>query len=265
MKIQAGKQEVEIELNKMNTDQRLTYWDATQKKYLPVTHSCLPTSHFLIGIIGRCGSGKSTTLVSWLTSSNKNSRVYRSAFDNIHFICNKTSLSSFADSPFGEIPDEQIHAEFNAETLAKVWEIVVDNKENDLDTLLVIDDQVSRTRNFEAQFNNIALVHRHYRCSIIWCLQDLRMANPILRNNMSGILLFRNENKIREKLIHEEYLSFLTQKEFAKFSKYVWRNHGDTLYIDTKAHPMKLYRNYKLLNITGYESELPAEEADHED
>ncbi len=266
MKIQQGKAELDIELSDMHTDKRLSYWDASIKKYVPVEHSCLPNTHFLICIAGRCGSGKSTTLVSWLVSRSPTSRIYRGCYDQVIFICNKTSLSSMKNSPFGEIPEEQIFADFNSETLSKVWAMVVENKENDKDTLIVIDDQCSRTRQFEAQFNNICLVHRHYRCSIIWCVQDLKsMVSPTLRNNMSGILLFRNENKIREKVVHEEYLSFLTAKEFAQFSKFIWRNHGDTLYIDTKSHPMKLYRNYKLLNITGYDSELTDDITDVQD
>ena len=49
MKIHQGKQEIHIELSEMHTDQRLTYWDAATKRYVPVEHTCLPTSHFLLG------------------------------------------------------------------------------------------------------------------------------------------------------------------------------------------------------------------------
>ena len=55
MKIQQGKQELDIELSEMHTDKRLTYWNASTKKYVPVEHSCLPISHFLICIAGRYG------------------------------------------------------------------------------------------------------------------------------------------------------------------------------------------------------------------
>lgn len=256
MKINEGNQDLEIELADMHTDKTLTYWDAKKKEYVKVTHNCLPKSHFLLAIAGRCGSGKSTVLTSLLTSRGEKTRVYRGCFDFVYFICNRTSLSSMKNSPFGEIPEDQCFEDFTKETLTEVWNRVQENKENDKDSLIVIDDQVSRTRQFESQFHNICLVFRHFRCSIIWCVQDIKMISPVLRNNLSGLILFRNENKEREKIVHQEYLSYLNPREWALFAKYVWRNHGDTLYIDMKSHPMKLYRNYKLLDISGYESEV---------
>ncbi len=265
MKIHQGKQEIDIELSEMHTDKTLTYWDASTKKYVPVTHSCLPTSHFLLAIIGRTGSGKSTTLNSIVGSRGEKSRVYRGAFNSIFLICNKTSLSSMKDSEFSKIPEDQCYEDFTQETLTDVWNKVKENKQNNNDSLIIIDDQVSRTRQFEAQFHNICLVHRHFSCSIILCLQCIKFLSPVLRNNVSGLIVFRNENRIREKIIHEEYLSFLNPKEWAQFSKFIWRNHGDTLYINTKSHPMKLYRNYKLLDITGYESELTDDIIDVQD
>lgn len=257
MKIEEGEKQLDIELCEMKTDKTFTYWDSKSKSYVKADHiKVLPKSHFLLAVIGRAGSGKSSSVCSWFSSRGKNSRVYRGCFDRIYFICNSTSMSSMKNSPWKDIPEEQMWQDFNQESLEEVFECIRENSANNMDSCIIIDDCVNKTRTCEAEFANMCLVHRHFKFSVVLCLQDAKMLSPQLRNNFSGVLLFRNENKIREKIIRDEWLSFLTQEEFSKFCKYVWRNHGDSLYVSLRDHPIKLYRNFKLLSITGYESEV---------
>ena len=100
------------------------------------------------------------------------------------------------------------------------------------------------------------MVHRHFSCSILVSIQDGKFLGPVLRSNLSGIIFFRNENKIREAFIREEYLSFLNVKEFQILMKRIFQKFGDTMYLNNRAHPIKIYRNFSELTITGYESEI---------
>lgn len=255
MKITSGEKHIDVEVQQMNTDNRFSFWNG--KTYEKVSHKALPTSSFLLGIAGRTASGKSTILASLLTASGKKSRIYRGVFNEILFIMNPQNMSSMSNNPYGEIPEENIYPNFDLPTLETIWERIKTNKENELETLLVVDDQISATRTHESFFHNMLLQHRHWSFSAIICVQDAKMLSPTLRSNMSGIILFRNENKIRLKILHEEYLSYLTNAEFQKVNQYIFRNHGDTLYIDLKSFPMTLYRNFQKLEITGYDSEIP--------
>ena len=253
MKITSGTADIDIELQDLNVDKTFTYWDG--KKYAKVSHTVLPRSSFLLGICGRAGCGKSTLISSILCSSSKNSRVYRGVFSHIYFIMKKQNMSSFKNSPFGEIDDSQIYPNFDLETLNEIWELVKQNKLNNENSLLVVDDQISGTRSHENFFHDMCLQHRHYNFSAIIGYQDQKFLSPILRNNLSGLVIFRNENKKRLEILHNEFLSHLNVSEFQKLMSYIFDKHGNTLYIDLKSHPMKLYKNFSLLNITGYDSE----------
>lgn len=254
MEISSGKKNIDVEVNKMNTDNRFSFWNG--KQYEKVTHSVLPQTSFLLGICGRTASGKSTILSSLLTATGKASRIYRGCFDEILFIMNPQNMSSMANNPYSEIPDENIYPIFDLNTLESIWERIKENKQNDLETLLVVDDQINATRSHESFFHNMLLQHRHWDFSAIIAYQDQKFLSPVLRNNMSGLIIFRNENRKRLEILHHEFLSYLNTDEFMKVNNYIFRNHGDTLYIDLKSHPMKLYRNFQLLTIKGYASEI---------
>jgi len=250
-----GNQEMELEIPKMRTDKTFTRWSPKDKKYIPVTHTVLPTSSFLLAICGKSGSGKSSFINSIFTARSGKARCYRGVFDTLLFIMNRVNMNSMIDSDFKDIPEENFYPEFDEATLQDIWKRVKKNKEEGLSTCLIIDDQINKTRTIEADFHHMCLQHRHWELSIVISIQDGKFLSPVLRNNLSSIVFFKNPNKQRELFLKDEYMSHLNNVEFQKVMKAIFQNFGDTLIINNRAHPPKFYRNFKELTITGYESE----------
>ena len=80
MIIKEGKQNLELDLPKMGTDQTFTVWNAKKRDYEKATWikpTGLPSTHSVLIYYGCCGSGKTSLMTSWITSKKPNSRVYR--------------------------------------------------------------------------------------------------------------------------------------------------------------------------------------------
>ena len=143
MLFKEGRKRLDIELPKMNIDNRFTVYDKKQKKYVVadyIAKTGLPDKHFNLALCGSMGSGKTSTMVSLLVSKKPESKVYRGVFDKIILCCDYTSLRSIKGDPFKDIPDEQIFPEFNMTFLQQFEAIVQESSEEGKDCLLIIDD-----------------------------------------------------------------------------------------------------------------------------
>jgi hypothetical protein len=101
-----------------------------------------PRGHFFWGIFGKPGTGKSSYLISLLTSKSQN-KVYRKVFHDIYFVVPKNSMASVGHSIFRDHPPEKL---FNDLSVRNLDTIKVEAEKNALEgfnSLLVIDDQTA--------------------------------------------------------------------------------------------------------------------------
>ena len=126
----------------------------------------LPCTPFFVAIMGSAGSGKTSMLVNLLTSPH----AYKNAFHTLHCIIRAHSVASLKKNIFSKHP--RMHDELNFLTLDQIYELVMKDGEEKLNSLLIMDDvTIASLKNLDAQILLKKLIYnrRHYRLSII-CL-----------------------------------------------------------------------------------------------
>lgn len=247
MKIVEGSKNLELDLPPMGVDKTFTVYDKKKKKYIKadwIKKTGLPPTHSVLIYYGCCGSGKSSLMTSLITSKKPASRVYRGCFDRIYICADYSSIRSLAGDPFGDIPEEQFFHTFNESFLQEITETVKENSDNDLDSLVIIDDSVNRLKRLADPLCNFLLVHRHLKCTTHILAQDICQVPLSVRSNLTGGFFFKQSNQKRIQLLREEYMSFMSNEEYKKFEKFCWNKKGDVLYISFKL-PFRYYKNFK--------------------
>ena len=252
MKIIEKKKELEIDLPKINADQHFTYYNKKTKKYERadwLDRTPLMSSTFFYAIVGLAGSGKTSLMTSMITSKKESSKAYHGVFDNVYLNMPKESLKSIASKNFDTIPEEQLYEEFDLNFIEKFTDIVKDHRKEDEDTILIIDDAVTRLKNNKAamdKFIDFVNLRRHYRCSIIILVQDLIMLPLPIRNALNSLMIFEPVNLKRVELLRTEYLN-MEINQFRDFTKYIWQRKGDFLMVRLSPRPCRYYKNFHLL------------------
>ena len=117
----------------------------------------------------------------------------------------------------------------------------------DMHSLIIIDDAVSRLKRLADPLSNLLLTHRHLKTSVHILAQDVMQVPLSIRANLTGGFFFKQSNYKRIQLLREEYLSFLSPEEYKKFECYIWKKKGDCLYVqnlhshcpsDRRVHPL---------------------------
>ena len=91
---------------------------------------------FAIAVVGPAGSGKSLVMFSLIKSKDG----YRKRFHKIIAVVPQSSLDSLKANPFKDLQKEQLFDDLTSENLEDIVEMVEENRESDLLTLLVLDD-----------------------------------------------------------------------------------------------------------------------------
>ena len=134
----------------------------------------LPCTPFFFTITGSAGSGKTSMLVNVLTSP----QAYKKAFHAVHCIIPAHSVASLKKIFFHKHP--RMHDELNFVTLDRIYEQVVRDGEDKMNSLLIMDDVTASLKNLDVQMllNKLIYNRRHYRLSII-CLVQSYNAMPL--------------------------------------------------------------------------------------
>lgn len=265
MKIIESQPSLDIDLPNITADAIFTVYNKHTKKYEAADYlkkTGLPTSSHILIYYGLAGSGKTSTMCSLVTSKKPGSKVYRGVFDKIYVCASYTSMRSIAGDPFKSIPEDQYYETFDEHFLKDVTKQVHDNALEDLHSLIIIDDAVSRLKRLADPLSNLLLTHRHLKTSVHILAQDIVQVPLSIRANLTGGFFFKQSNYKRIALLREEYLSFLSLDEYKRFEKQIWKNKGDCLYVSFKL-PYRYHRisNLKVREITfsGLESDIAEE------
>ena len=173
-----------------------------------------PCSGFNFVISGASGSGKTTLLTSMMSAKKMNGvrQSYRKCFDKI-LICSPTlgSGKSAKKDVFADVRAEQKFKEFTNTTMAEIFKTVEDNREEEENTVLILDDigaQLRRSAGAEKQLVSLLQNRRHLFCSVFILVQKFKDLPSGIRNNMTHFVSFRPKNQLEMESICSEVFPF---------------------------------------------------------
>jgi len=214
-----------------------------------------PNSGFNFIISGASGSGKTTLLTSIMSAKKVNGirQSYRKCFDKI-LICSPTlgAGKSAKKDVFADVPSEQKFKTFNNTTMNEIFERIESNREEEENTVLILDDigaQLRRSAGAEKQLVSLLQNRRHLFCSVFILVQKFRDLPMGIRNNMSHFVTFRPKNQLEMESICTETMPF-SKKNWQQIMSYIFDNDDkfSFLLIDMSLRETNRYKYFKKFN-----------------
>jgi len=218
--------------------------------------SPLMQSSFLYLISGPSGSGKSNLLVNLLTTSGKskcgkNMKSYKGMFD--HIIMVSPSAHTIQNKLMDTIPSEQRYDSLTPEVFEKVEELTENAVEEDIHTLVVLDDVSSelRKKDVENELNKLVKNRRHFNVSFIIISHKITDYGTSLRNNANLIFIFRPKSKREYDMITTEFM-MRPANECKEILDHIYQGKHDFMLIDQslrRSSQFEFFRNFDRLLI----------------
>jgi Cdc6-like AAA superfamily ATPase len=202
----------------------------------------LPVKSFLLYIVGSPGSGKTSLMMTLLTShptkKNKDKNLYYfKFFDNIFVISG--SLQTLPNSFLKLLPEEK---KLNKYSDNEMIDIIESLQEGDNDNNLLVLDDVIKDLNRSKILSKIFLNRRHIThnsemegqggLAVIVLSQKFTLLNLEYRNAVSHFILFKTSNASELKRIKEEIMYDLDDDEFNELTKLAWKDKFSFIFVD---------------------------------
>tara|TARA_Y100001937_G_C7114494_1_gene329430 strand:- start:34 stop:831 length:798 start_codon:yes stop_codon:yes gene_type:complete len=228
--------------------------------------------HGAIYFVGSPGSGKTSTMISMLTShptkKNKTKPLYYyKYFDNIQMISG--SLSTLPKSFTNKIPEEQLHNKFDDDKLVDIINGLQEDENGN--NLLVLDDCI-RDINRSKNLSKIFLNRRHITQNpekegqsklSIWVVSQKYSLLPMeFRNSLTSCIIYRSCNSNEIKRIKEELMFDLSPEMQDEVLYQAWKEPYSFLYIIINAPTKDKY--YVKFDKIIFDEDAPYEEIDEE-
>ena len=236
---------IEEQENKFHITPPVLTYDKPLCESIP---SILPNKHHFLSIVGSPGSGKTSTMVSLLTSTGDN-KAYRKVFEKIYFVMPPNSRASLANKIFEKHDPEKIYDELTPEVLKDIYERIKTEASEGYNSLIVLDDVGAslKIKANEELLKKIIWNRRHLKTSI-WSLQQTYTSMPLtIRKSISHIIITGLPKNKKEYLSVFEELIHMNKDEADQIATYVFQNKHDSLYIDIESG--HIYRNYNRLKL----------------
>ena len=188
------------------------------KPLAPDIPSPLPAySGFSMLICGASGSGKTTLLYSIMSKKKQKGvrQSYKGVFDRVYIISPTIGKDSIKNDPFKTIPDDQIWRSLTKDALDELDEMLDDNREEGLNSIVILDDvgsQLRKSAAIDKKLTSMIQNRRHQYCSYITLLQRFRDAGTGIRNNLSHFISFRPKNAPEKNAIANELFPYDNKK-----------------------------------------------------
>jgi len=210
----------------------------------PKPEEPLPSKNgFCISIVGPAGSGKTSVMLSMVKSKDG----YRKRFHKIIAVIPSSSLASLAVNPLDDLPDGQRFEELTYESLADIIEMVEENREEGLLTLLLLDDVSSELQDpgLLKKMMRLFLNRRHLKLSIISIGHSLTGKGALpytIRKNCSHMILFKPSSGLD--VLNSDYLN-MAKDRFRALIDFVFQSPHDHLMLELNSN--RMYRNFNRL------------------
>ncbi len=216
--------------------------DKSDLPYIPEKPLDSMCKSFLLYVIGSPGSGKSSTMMSLLTShpSKKNPnkpKYWWKFFDNIFLISG--SLQTLPSKFTKLLPDEKKYNKYSDDLMEDIVDVL---KEGENENNLILMDDVIKDLNRSKILSKICLNRRHIThdenqdgnggLAIIILSQKFTLLNLEYRNAVSHFIIFKTINATELKRMREEIMYDLEDFEFNNLIKLAFKEKYSFIFID---------------------------------
>ena len=162
------------------------------------------------GVIGKPGSGKTSLILSWLSSK----KVFRKMFNHVLIVMPTSSINSMKQNPFKGHDDDKIYNELNIQSIKSIYNRLEEASAEGQNTLLLMDDVGASLRNkdIRTKMRELIFNRRHLKVQIIILLQSFISLEKEIRKLFNNIIMFK-PSKVEFENLFEEL--FETNKDVA--------------------------------------------------
>jgi len=155
-------------------------------------------------IIGKPGSGKTSLLISFLTSKGSN-KIYRKCFDNILLVMPTHSRNSLKNNIFKDHVEDKMYDELNVDSITDIHNKLQSYSGEDENTLLIFDDIGASLKDSSILklLKTIIYNRRHLKCKIIMLIQSYKSTPLDIRKLVSNVFMFKPSKMEFETLFTE--------------------------------------------------------------
>jgi len=235
----------------MNKNNLQIYPYKSNKTKLKQPDACinniLPKMHCSYLVIGKSGSGKSTTVLHLLNSKS----LLKGAFDIVLY------LSDSPDDLFKEhlkIPKENFIKDMSEEWIKELIQKQKDSVENKgiektKNILLIFDDILSKQKFLKSNIlTKLVTECRHYNISCIFNTQYYKKVPAVVRTNCRGLILFPSSLSEMEKFTDENCLPNMSKKRFLELIQHCTDKPYQFAFINHDApNEEKLRKNFNII------------------
>ena len=208
-------------------------------------HPNLPNTSHTSLFIGAPSSGKSSLVEHLL----KDKEAYNKKYDMVILVAPATSMKAFENSIWSDHPDERKFVDLTPENLNEIFKILEENRDEERNTLLILDDVQSDLKNAYVEKKLIQLFSnfRHLRCSIWVLAQNLVLVPKQIRILAQFYYLFPITHRAEYDYIRDEVLAWLPKKSVMNVLNFVFDQPHQFLLVNKKKRI--LYKNFNKLEI----------------
>lgn len=157
---------------------------------------------FFLVYCGIPGSGKTSLMISLLTSKD----AYKKAFDNVFVIMPSNSAGSLKKNIFEK--HDKFYDDLDYSTLSGILEKSKEAAADKKNSLLIMDDVAASLKDTEIQglLKQIVFNRRHYRLTVWLCVQSYTSIPLPIRKTITHFIGFRPRNKKEYASLFEELI-----------------------------------------------------------
>ena len=197
------------------------------------------TLNFYMLIAGKPASGKTSLILNLIAKQNK---CYNQKFDKIYIF--SPSLTTIKDSPFDDLPDDQIYKSLEEEDLIKVQQDIADTGEK---ILFILDDVVNdmKKKGVQLELTKMLMNRRHLAgaggsTAFITTTQVYNKIPAPIRKTATQVILYSTKNKTEINTIFDE-LILIPRDDFFSILKYCFDKPHNFIYIDINKSYNKMF------------------------